>query len=88
MKTMLENKASCVCVGSLDYGVYANMHEQSRRVYDPHYLSPTIATFCGGNQEIKIIVARERERSIIIMLLVLLFLKVIIMVVGKLGMIF
>ena len=39
---------------SLEEGKWANMHEQSRRVYDPEGIAPTQHTCGGGNLETKI----------------------------------
>ena len=36
-----------IVAGTLNGGVYAKMHEQSRRVYDTDGLAPTQNT-CGG----------------------------------------
>lgn len=44
-----------IVAGMLDGGVYANMHEQSRRVYDTDGVAPTQHTCGGGNLEIKIL---------------------------------
>ena len=44
-----------IVAGTLNGGVYANMHEQSRRVYDRNGLAPTLHTCGGGNQETKIV---------------------------------
>lgn len=52
---VLVGGAQCELVGNLTNGVYAKMHDMSRRVYDPHGLSPTIHTIGGGNLEPKII---------------------------------
>lgn len=39
----------CKCIASDKDG-----YESNNRVYDTKALSPTVRTFCGGNQEIKI----------------------------------
>ena len=38
---------NCKKIGSLTGGKWEKMYEQSRRVYDPEGLSPTLHT-CGG----------------------------------------
>ena len=38
---------NCKEIGSLTGGKWEKMYEQSRRVYDPEGLSPTLHT-CGG----------------------------------------
>ncbi len=38
----------CKIFGMLTSGVYANMHDMSRRVYDTEGISPTIHTVGGG----------------------------------------
>ena len=46
IRTLLPNPQTRV-VANLDFGVYAKMHEQSRRVYSPLGIAPTVHT-CGG----------------------------------------
>lgn len=56
----------CICIGNLINGVYANMHDISRRVYDTEGIAPTIHTVGGGNLEPKIaepIIAAMRGRN-------------------------
>ena len=45
----------CKCVGMLTGGKWDKMNESCCRVYDPEYLSPTLTTHGGGNQDVKII---------------------------------
>lgn len=47
-------------VGSLSEGKWANMHEQSRRVYGTEGVAPTIHTCGGGNLEPKVLVCAMR----------------------------
>lgn len=56
------NDMKCKEIGSLTGGRWDKMYEQSRRVYDPEGLSPTLHT-CGGggNQEIKVSVIDEKQ---------------------------
>ena len=41
---------------SLNFDKYAKMHEQSRRVYSPSGIAPTVHTCGGGGQEPKVII--------------------------------
>lgn len=50
-------------VGSLNEGKWANMHEQSRRVYGTEGVAPTIHTCGGGNLEPKVLVCAMRGRG-------------------------
>ena len=43
-------------------GRWDKMYEQSRRVYDPEGLSPTLHTCGGGNQEIKVVIMDENKQ--------------------------
>ena len=43
-------------VGMMLTPPYNHMFEQSRRVYSAKGISPTLHTFGGGNQEIKVLV--------------------------------
>ena len=52
----------CKEIGSLTGGKWKKMYEQSRRVYDPEGLSPTLHTCGGGNQEIKVAVMDENKK--------------------------
>lgn len=45
----------CRCIGTLTGGKWDKMNESCCRVYDPEYLSPTLTTHGGGNQDVKII---------------------------------
>lgn len=60
------NDMKCKEIGSLTGGRWDKMYEQSRRVYDPEGLSPTLHTCGGGNQEIKVSVidAKQGKRRI------------------------
>lgn len=49
------NEIECNEVGTLQGGMYDKIHEQSRRVYGPDGLSPTIHTMGGGGQEVKVL---------------------------------
>lgn len=55
------NDMKCKEIGSLTGGRWDKMYEQSRRVYDPEGLSPTLHTCGGGNQEIKVSVIDEKQ---------------------------
>ena len=52
----------CKELGSLSGGKWEKMYEQSRRVYDPIGLCPTLHTCGGGNQEIKVAVMENNEQ--------------------------
>lgn len=45
---------NCKCVGMLSGGKWDRINENCRRVYDADYISPTITTHGGGNQDVKI----------------------------------
>ena len=47
------NDMKCKEIGSLTGGRWDKMYEQSRRVYDPEGLSPTIHTCGGGIKKLK-----------------------------------
>lgn len=51
-------KETCRLAGTLNFGKWLNYHEQSRRVYSPYGVSPTVHTQGGGGQELKIEIAR------------------------------
>lgn len=51
-------------VGYLNDGKWANMHEQSRRVYSEDGIEPTIHTCGGGNLEPKIMLRNARIRKL------------------------
>lgn len=53
---------NCKEIGSLIGGKWEKMYEQSRRVYDPEGLSPTLHTCGGGNQEIKVAVMDDNKK--------------------------
>jgi len=53
---------NCKEIGSLTGGKWEKMYEQSRRVYDPEGLSPTLHTCGGGNQEIKVAVMDDNKK--------------------------
>lgn len=53
----------CILYGMLTNGVYAKMHDCSRRVYDPSGISPTIHTVGGGNLEPKVVVVGNTNPS-------------------------
>lgn len=55
------NDMKCKEIGSLTGGRWDKMYEQSRRVYDPEGLSPTLHTCGGGNQEIKVSVIDGKQ---------------------------
>lgn len=48
----------------LNEGKWANMHEQSRRVYSEDGIAPTIHTCGGGNLEPKIMLCNSRIRKL------------------------
>ena len=50
------NDFGCKCVGMLSCGKWDRVKEQNRRVYSADYISPTLTTCGGGNQEVKIAV--------------------------------
>ena len=47
------NDIGCKCVGMLTDEKWESKIDYMRRVYDPDYLSPTIATVTGGGMEVK-----------------------------------
>ena len=51
----------CKCIGMLSGGKWDKINESCRRVYDTDYLSPTITTCGGGNQEVKVAEMRMTE---------------------------
>ena len=51
---------------SLNDGKWANMHEQSRRVYDTDGIAPTQHTCGGGNLETKILEQTEETEKIVL----------------------
>ena len=53
----------CILYGMLTNGVYAKMHDCSRRVYDPSGVSPTIHTVGGGNLEPKVIIKQATSQG-------------------------
>ncbi len=54
---------NCKCVGKLTGEKWSKYLDIYRRVYDPHFLCPTIHTVPGGNTEIKIIVKDKRNEK-------------------------
>lgn len=48
----------CKCVGILCGGKWDHLIDNSRRVYDPEGISPTVVSCGGGNQEVKIAVSK------------------------------
>lgn len=55
------DKIECNCVGMLG-GKYENMHDMSRRVYEPDGIAPTVHCQQGGNTELKIV---EMEHGVV-----------------------
>lgn len=53
----------CKVAGNLTGGVWDKMHEQSKRVYDPEGISPTVHTCGGGNLEPKILIPQATEQG-------------------------
>lgn len=53
----------CILYGMITNGVYAKMHDCSRRVYDPSGVSPTIHTVGGGNLEPKVIIKQATSQG-------------------------
>lgn len=53
----------CIEYGRLVGGRWDKMYEQSRRVYDPEGLSPTLHTCGGGNQEIKVVIMDDKTKN-------------------------
>lgn len=51
----------CVAVGKLEGGVWDKRYNQTRQVFHPDGLSPTIMTGGGGGTETKIVAIRGRE---------------------------
>lgn len=49
-------KINCKCIGMLSGEKWDRLKEQNRRVYSADYISPTLTTCGGGNQEVKIAV--------------------------------
>lgn len=49
------NDIECKCVGMLTDEKWKTKIDYMRRVYDPEYLSPTIATVTGGGMEVKVV---------------------------------
>lgn len=56
----------CVAVGKLEGGVWDKRYNQTRQVFHPDGLSPTIMTGGGGGTETKIIAIRGRESGQVI----------------------
>lgn len=52
----MNNSIRTHCVGSLLTPPYDCMFEQSRRVFSSKGVAPTVHTFGGGEQEIKILI--------------------------------
>ena len=68
-RTLLANKANCgegvlisqcECVGHIDKDGF---NEMTGRVYGTDNAAPTVRTFCGGGQEIKVAVENERHKN-------------------------
>jgi len=55
--------SKCIIYGILDDDVHRKQFEQSRRVYDPMGISPTIHTQGGGGQEVKVAIGAIRGRN-------------------------
>lgn len=53
----------CEQAGTIEGGVYANMFDESKRVYWTSGLCPTIATKRGGNTEVKIAIRNANEKG-------------------------
>nr|DAL54129.1 MAG TPA_asm: hypothetical protein [Caudoviricetes sp.] len=56
--SMNDDKKTIV-VGMLNSPPYDRMYDMSRRIHSPGGISPTINTFGGGNQEIKILITYD-----------------------------
>mgnify|MGYP002520989806 CR=1 FL=1 len=52
----MNNNIYTLCLGMLTTPPYDRMFEQSRRVFSPKGVAPTVHTFGGGNREIKILI--------------------------------
>ena len=52
----MNNHIHTYCLGMLDTPPYDRMYEQSRRVFSPKGIAPTVHTFGGGNRELKILI--------------------------------
>lgn len=52
----MNNPIHTHCIGLLLTPPYDRMFEQSRRVFSPKGVAPTVHTFGGGEQEIKILI--------------------------------
>lgn len=53
---------NCKEFGSLSGGKWDRMYDQSRRVYKPVGLCPTLHTFGGGNTEVKVVIMSDKEK--------------------------
>lgn len=51
----MNNDVHTICLGLLNVPPFDRMFEQSRRVFSPKGIAPTVHTFGGGNQELKIL---------------------------------
>lgn len=58
-RTSDSNSVQTKVIVSLDFDKYAKMHEQSRRVYSPLGIAPTVHTCGGGSQEPKVIIWKK-----------------------------
>lgn len=57
------SKPRCKVAGNLTGGVWDKMHEQSKRVYDPDGISPTVHTCGGGNLEPKVVIKQATSQG-------------------------
>jgi site-specific DNA-cytosine methylase len=57
------SEPKCKVAGNLTGGVWDKMHEQSKRVYDPEGISPTVHTCGGGNLEPKVVIKQATSQG-------------------------
>lgn len=52
----MNNHIHTLCLGQLNVPPFDRMFEQSRRVFSPKGIAPTVHTFGGGEQELKVLI--------------------------------
>lgn len=57
------SEPKCKVAGNLTGGVWDKMYEQSKRVYDPEGISPTVHTCGGGNLEPKVVIKQATSQG-------------------------
>ena len=55
----MNNDKKTIVVGMLNSPPYDRMYDLSRRVHSPYGVAPTINTFGGGNQEVKVLMTYD-----------------------------